>query len=109
MIDDPVGRGDFFANQAFQLLPFIGTVDSGCYQDADLRRGNPRLFKLLDAPFGDHLVLVKDPGASRPRDQHDDGTDEQRRAVDQLAETMNGADPRAELLRRARAGSRGRR
>ena len=30
-------------------------------------------------------------------------TDEQRRAVDQLAETMNGADPRAELLRSARA------
>ncbi len=30
-------------------------------------------------------------------------TDEQRRAVDQLAETMNGADPRAELLRGARA------
>jgi molecular chaperone DnaJ len=34
--------------------------------------------------------------------------DEQRRAVDELAETMNGADPRAELLRRARAGSGGR-
>ena len=30
-------------------------------------------------------------------------TDEQRRAVDQLAETMNGLDPRAELLRRAKA------
>jgi hypothetical protein len=39
----------------------------------------------------------------------DDLTDEQRRAVDQLAEAMNGADPRAELLRRARAGSGGRR
>jgi molecular chaperone DnaJ len=38
-----------------------------------------------------------------------DLTDEQRRAVDRLAETMNGADPRAELLRRARAGSGGRR
>jgi molecular chaperone DnaJ len=37
-----------------------------------------------------------------------DLNDEQRRAVDQLAETMNGADPRAELLRRARAGSGGR-
>jgi len=34
-----------------------------------------------------------------------DLTDDQRRAVDQLAETMNGADPRAELLRRARAGT----
>lgn len=30
-------------------------------------------------------------------------TDEQRRVVDQLAETMNGYDPRAELLRSARA------
>ncbi len=30
-------------------------------------------------------------------------SDEQRRAVDALAETMNGADPRAELLRSARA------
>ena len=29
---------------------------------------------------------------------------EQRKAVDQLAETMNGTDPRAELLARARAG-----
>lgn len=34
--------------------------------------------------------------------------DEQRRAVDQLAETMNGSNPRAELLRRAKAGSGGR-
>ncbi|MFM9045023.1 MAG: J domain-containing protein [Solirubrobacterales bacterium] len=33
--------------------------------------------------------------------------DEQRRAVDQLAETMNGSDPREDLLARARAGSRG--
>lgn len=35
--------------------------------------------------------------------------DEQRRAVDKLAETMNGFDPRAELLRsaRARASSKG--
>ncbi|MCB0870967.1 MAG: molecular chaperone DnaJ [Solirubrobacterales bacterium] len=34
-------------------------------------------------------------------------TDDQRRAVDQLAESMNGEDPRAELLRRAKvkAGS----
>ena len=32
-----------------------------------------------------------------------DLTDEQRRAVDKLAEAMNGNDPRAELLRRARA------
>ncbi|MBN8870055.1 MAG: molecular chaperone DnaJ [Solirubrobacterales bacterium] len=31
-------------------------------------------------------------------------TDDQRRAVDQLAEAMNGDDPRAELLRRAKAG-----
>jgi len=31
-----------------------------------------------------------------------DLTDDQRRAVDQLAETMNGADPRAELLRRSK-------
>ncbi len=38
----------------------------------------------------------------------EDLNDEQRRAVDQLAETMNGDDPRAELLRRARAGSGGR-
>jgi molecular chaperone DnaJ len=30
-------------------------------------------------------------------------TDDQRRAVDQLAESMNGEDPRAELLRRAKA------
>ena len=30
-------------------------------------------------------------------------TDDQRRAVDQLAETLNGEDPRAELLRRAKA------
>lgn len=30
-------------------------------------------------------------------------TDDQRRAVDQLAESMNGEDPRAELLRRARS------
>lgn len=36
-------------------------------------------------------------------------TEEQRRAVDQLAETMNGSDPRAELLRRAGSGSGGRR
>jgi molecular chaperone DnaJ len=35
-------------------------------------------------------------------------SDDQRRAVDQLAETMNGEDPRAELLRRAGAGSAGR-
>lgn len=36
-----------------------------------------------------------------------DLTDDQRRAVDQLAESMNGEDPRAELLRRAKvkAGS----
>ncbi len=33
-------------------------------------------------------------------------TDDQRRAVDQLAETMNGADPRAELLRRAKTTNR---
>lgn len=33
-----------------------------------------------------------------------DLTDDQRRAVDQLAEAMNGEDPRAELLRRAKAG-----
>jgi len=33
--------------------------------------------------------------------------DEQRQAVDQLAETMNGTNPREELLTRARAGSRG--
>lgn len=33
-------------------------------------------------------------------------TDEQRRAVDQLAEAMNGEDPRSDLLRRARAGGR---
>lgn len=32
-----------------------------------------------------------------------DLNDEQRRAVDALAEAMNGADPRAELLRRARS------
>ena len=32
-------------------------------------------------------------------------TDDQRRAVDQLAESMNGDDPRAELLRRAKAKS----
>lgn len=30
-------------------------------------------------------------------------TDDQRRAVDQLAETLNGEDPRAELLRRVKA------
>jgi molecular chaperone DnaJ len=35
-----------------------------------------------------------------------DLSDDQRRAVDQLAEAMNGADPRAELLRRAKAGNR---
>jgi hypothetical protein len=29
-------------------------------------------------------------------------TDDQRRAVDQLAEAMNGEDPRAELLRRSK-------
>ncbi|MGK2956491.1 MAG: molecular chaperone DnaJ [Solirubrobacterales bacterium] len=34
-----------------------------------------------------------------------DLTDEQRRAVDQLADSMNGDDPRAELLRSARARS----
>ncbi len=32
-------------------------------------------------------------------------TDDQRRAVDQLAESMNGDDPRADLLRRAKASS----
>ena len=37
-----------------------------------------------------------------------DLTDDQRRAVDQLAEAMNGEDPRAELLRRAKVkGSSG--
>ena len=34
-----------------------------------------------------------------------DLTDDQRRAVDQLAESMNGEDPRAELLRRAKVKS----
>lgn len=33
--------------------------------------------------------------------------DDQRKAVDQLAETMNGSDPRQDLLAKARAGSRG--
>ncbi len=30
-------------------------------------------------------------------------TEEQQEAVDKLAEALNGADPRAELLRKARA------
>jgi len=34
-------------------------------------------------------------------------TDEQRRAVDKLAETMNGFEPRAELLRKAKARAAG--
>ena len=33
--------------------------------------------------------------------------DEQRQAVDRLAETMNGSDPRQDLLAKARAASRG--
>ena len=36
-----------------------------------------------------------------------DLTDEQRKAVDQLAESLNGVDPRSELLSRARSSSGG--